>query len=67
MKRDEELEDRMLETYREAKDRIQKIHKATAKKEKEERARRTEAISSINFSLKYTLFIKNQIIDRCDN
>lgn len=52
MKHDEELEDRALETYRKAKERIQKIRKTTAMKEKEERARRTQIISKINFSLK---------------
>lgn len=65
MKRNEELEERVLETYRKAKDRIQKIHKATAMKEKEERARRAQIISLITFSPKYTFFISNEILINC--
>ncbi|XP_011698055.1 PREDICTED: calponin homology domain-containing protein DDB_G0272472-like [Wasmannia auropunctata] len=44
LKHNDELEDRALEVYREAKDRIQKIHKSLALKEKEEKARQTQII-----------------------
>lgn len=44
LKHNEELEDRAIEVYREAKDRIRKIHKSSALKEKEEKARREQII-----------------------
>lgn len=37
LKQDEELEDQVLEVYRKAKDRIQKIHETLREKEKESR------------------------------
>lgn len=46
LKRDEEFEDRALEIYRKAKDRIKKIHKSMTMKETEERVRRTQKIGS---------------------
>lgn len=50
LKRNEELEDQAIEVYREAKDRIQKIHKSLTLKEKEEKARQKQIIGSTMFS-----------------
>lgn len=47
LKHDEEIEDRALEIYRKAKDRIQKIHKSITTKEKEEKERRQAQIISL--------------------
>lgn len=44
LKHNEELEDRALEVYREAKDQIRKIHKSLTLKEKEEKARQMQII-----------------------
>lgn len=44
LKQNEELEDRVLEIYQEAKDRVQTIHKSLALKEKEEKARQLQII-----------------------
>lgn len=44
LKNDEEFEDRALEIYRKAKDRIQEIHKSTTLREKEEKIRRAQII-----------------------
>lgn len=44
MKRDEELEDRVIQVYRKAKDRIQNLHKSLELKEKEERRAQQERI-----------------------
>lgn len=44
LKHNDEFEDRALEACREAKDRIRKIHKSLALKEREEKARRLEII-----------------------
>ncbi|KYN42135.1 hypothetical protein ALC56_03273 [Trachymyrmex septentrionalis] len=44
LQHNEELKDRALEVYREAKDRIQKIEKSLALKKKEERARRLQIV-----------------------
>lgn len=44
LKRDEELEDSALEIYREAKDRIRKIHKSAMIKEREEKTHRAQII-----------------------
>lgn len=57
LKNDEEFEDRALEIYRKAKDRIQEIHKSAVLREKEEKIRRAEiilglTISEINFGYK---------------
>lgn len=52
LKRNEEFEDQALEAYQKAKDRLQKIHKSLALKEKEEKARRAQIIGptrNINF------------------
>jgi len=50
LKHNEEFEDRALEIYREAKDRIQKIHKSLALKEKEEKARQMQIIGLMMLS-----------------
>jgi len=42
LKNDEEFEDRALEIYRKAKDRIQEIHKSTVLREKEEKIRQAQ-------------------------
>lgn len=44
LKNDEEFEDRALEIYRKAKDRIQEIHKSTIQQQKEERMRQAQII-----------------------
>lgn len=44
LKHNEELEDRALEVYREAKNQIRKIHKSLTLKEKEEKARQMQII-----------------------
>jgi len=44
LKYHEELEDRELEVYQEAKDRIQQIHKSLALKEREEKVRQIQII-----------------------
>lgn len=44
MKRDEELEDRVIQVYRKAKNRIQNLHKSLELKEKEERRVQQERI-----------------------
>lgn len=49
LKCNEELEDRELEVYQEAKDRIQQIHKSSALKEREEKARQMQIISTTMF------------------
>ena len=46
LKHEEEFEDRAYEIYRNAKLRIQKLHKAMKLKEKEEREQRTQIISN---------------------
>nr|XP_012234906.1 PREDICTED: trichohyalin-like [Linepithema humile] len=45
LKNDEEFEDRALEIYRKAKDRIQEIHKSTVLREKEEKIRQAQIIA----------------------
>lgn len=44
LKRDEELEDRVIQVYRKAKDRIQNLHKSLELKEKEARRAQQERI-----------------------
>lgn len=44
LKRDEEFEDRALEVYRKAKDRIRKIQKSVTLTEKEEKARQAQIV-----------------------
>lgn len=44
LKRDEELEDRVIRVYRKAKDRIQNLHKSLELKEKEARGAQQERI-----------------------
>lgn len=44
LKRDEEFQDRALEIYRKAKDRIQKVHKSITRKATKERAHWIETI-----------------------
>ncbi|XP_024886485.1 vicilin-like seed storage protein At2g18540 isoform X1 [Temnothorax curvispinosus] len=50
LKHNDELEDRALEVYRKAKDRVRKIHKSLALKEKEEKARQTQIIAEQHVS-----------------
>jgi len=50
LKYNEEFEDRALEIYRETKDRIQKIHKSLALKEKEEKVRQMQIIGLMMLS-----------------
>lgn len=45
LKRDEELEDRVIQVYRKAKDRIQNLHKSLELKEKERRVQQERIIS----------------------
>ncbi|RLU18835.1 hypothetical protein DMN91_009192 [Ooceraea biroi] len=54
LKRDEEFEDRALEIYRKAKDRIQKIHASITLKEKKEKARETQIIVEQYSAIKQT-------------
>lgn len=52
LKREEEFEDRANEIYRNAKTRIQKLHKAVKRKEEEEREQKSQVIgncTSISF------------------
>ncbi|XP_011648201.2 trichohyalin-like [Pogonomyrmex barbatus] len=60
----EEFEDQALEVCREAKDRIQKIHKSVALKEKEEKARQMKIIAEQYVSPEKTREAKEQEILR---
>lgn len=57
LKHNEDLEDRALEAYREAKYRIRKIQKSLSLKEREEKARRAQIIGLMTFSHKDKLCI----------
>ncbi|XP_018046470.1 PREDICTED: coiled-coil domain-containing protein 173-like [Atta colombica] len=62
LQHNEELEDQTIEVYREAKDRIQKIHKSLALKKKEEKARQKQIIEKQYVSLDKVRDAKEQEI-----
>ncbi|XP_011873177.1 PREDICTED: calponin homology domain-containing protein DDB_G0272472-like [Vollenhovia emeryi] len=62
LKRNEELDDRALEVYREAKHGIQKAHKSLALKEKEEKARQMQIIAEQRVSTEQTREAKERDI-----